>query len=435
MTKKFNKSSMTDERGQILIGKFSDYLIQEYNIVSINNQINMYKDGVYVSGEREIEKAMLKYFPNIRQSHRREVIAQILLKAQECNDINKHTHLIAFKNGIYNLATRELEPFNKNYIITNKINWNYEPFSYSKDVDTWLDKTSNGDKEIRSLMEEMIGYSMYRSLEKQVAFILVGAEGSNGKSTYTQILTHLLGAENCSSRDLSDFSTDKFASADLFGKIANIGDDISGEYISDPSLFKSLTTGERVSAQRKFGQPFSFNPYATHIYSANRIPRVKDADGGVKRRMKIIPFDAHFDPTAPDFDGGIAMRIMYGGKECTADESMSYLIDLAIQGLHRVLDSNFTVSQKCADLVEEYDKECNPTLEWCEEYLDIHVSFDMMRRDDVYDAYRVWADRSGQKALSKNAMVRFINERYKMKVEPKYHTGVGTVRTFVEKCC
>lgn len=432
--KKFRKESVCDERGNILIGKFSDYLIQEYNIVTINNQINMYKDGTYVPGEKVIEKSMLDYFPNMKQSQRKEVLSQILLKTEECDDMNKNLNLIAFRNGVYNLATRELQPFSKEYIIPNKINWDYNPSAKSKDVDSLLDKISCHDPEIRSLMEEMIGYSMYRSLEKQVAFILVGSEGSNGKSTYTKILNHLLGVDNISSRDLSDFSNDKFASADLFGKLANVGDDISGEYISDPSMFKSLSAGERIAAQRKFGQPFNFAPYATHIYSANRIPKVKDADGGVKRRMKIIPFNALFKPTDPDFDPTISQRIMFGGKEVSADESMSYIINLAIAGLHRVLENNFTVSQKCLELIEEYDKDCNPTLEWCEEYLGEQISFDMEKRDSVYNNYKLWAENSGQKPLSKIALVRFINERYHTKVEPKYHYDIGkTVRTFVIK--
>lgn len=431
MATKFNKFNMCDERGNILIGKFSDFLIKEHNIVTINNQINMYKDGVYIPGEKEIEKSMLNYFPNIRQSQRKEVISQIILKAEECNNTNKHLNFIAFRNGVYDIATKKLKPFSKDYIVPNKIDWNYNPLAYSKDVDTLLDKISCYDPEIRAIMEELIGYTMYRSLEKQVAFILVGAEGSNGKSTYTKILRHLLGDSNYSSADLSAFSNDRFAAAELFGKLANIGDDISGEYISDPSMFKSLASGENVRAQRKFGQPFDFNPYATMIFSANRIPRVKDADGGVKRRMKIVPFNQKFDPNSPDFDGGIAFRIMYGTEDCSADESMSYLINLAIKGLHRVLENNFTISKKCIEAVEEYDKECNPTLEWCEEFLERHFTFDMMKRDDVYDIYKLWADRSGQKPLSKNALVRFINERYRTKVEPKYHKDTGVVRTFV----
>lgn len=430
MSKNFDKSEMVNDKGQILIGKFSDFLIDEYNIITINEQINTYRDGVYVPGEKVIEQSMLKYFPNIRQSQRKEVLSQIVLKAEECNNMNKYLNLIAFKNGVYNIATGELLPFSKKHIVPNKIDWNYNPDAYSKDVDTLLDKISCHDSEIRAIMEEMIGYTLYRSLEKQVAFILVG-EGSNGKSTYTKLIRHLIGDRNYSSVELPEFSSDRFAAAELFGKIANIGDDISGEYISDPSMFKSLASGETIRAQRKFGQPFDFDPYATHIYSANRIPRVKDADGGVRRRMKIIPFDAYFNPAAPDFDPGIATRIIFGSKECSADDSMSYLINLSLAGLQRVLSTNFTVSEKCLKAIEEYDKECNPTLEWCEEYLERFNSFDMKVRDDVYADYTKWAFESGQKSLSKNKLVQFVNERYKTKVEPKYHQGVGTVRTFV----
>lgn len=430
MSKKFNRVEMLDERGQLLIGKFSDFLIEEHNIVTINNTINTYKEGVYVPGEKVIEQSMLNYFPNIRQSQRKEVLSQIVLKAKECNNTNTNRHLIAFKNGVYNIATQKMQPFSKEYIIPNKIEWNYNPDAYCKDIDVLFDNIADNDPEIRARLEELIGYSMYRSLEKQVAAILVGG-GSNGKSTYTKIIRHLLGEGNCAAVELAALSNDRYAPADLYGKLVCMGDDISGEYISDPSTFKSITSGETIRAQQKYQQAFNFSSYATPIFSTNNVPRIKNCDGGVKRRMMIIPFLHRFDPTAPDFDGGIAFRIMFGCDEYTADEAMSYLINLAIKGLHRILVTTFTASKKCDNCVEEYEKECNPTIEWAEEYEERFDTFDGQKRDLVYEDYKAWALSSGQKPLSKNGLVRFVNERYHMEVVPKYYPGVGAVRTFV----
>ena len=170
------------------------------------------------------------------------------------------------------------------------------------------------------------------------------------------------------------------------------------------------------------------------IFSANNIPKVKDADNGVYRRLKIIPFDYQFDPKAPDFDRNFESKIIEGADDCSADDSMSYLINLGLAGLERLfVNGDFTVSRKCEEAVNKYNKECNPILEWIEEYLEEMTTFCGLRRDVVYDSYKMWAERTGQKAMSQTSFVRFINDKYDLKVAPKHHAGIGTVRTFVDK--
>ena len=85
----------------------------------------------------------------------------------------------------------------------------------------------------------------------------------------------LLGEENIASLDLKELG-DRFKTAEMFGKLANIGDDIGDEFIANPAIFKKLVTGERVSAERKGQNPFEFNNYSKLLFSANNIPRIKE---------------------------------------------------------------------------------------------------------------------------------------------------------------
>lgn len=441
--KKFNKNKfLTEDKKNIQLDKFADFLIEEHGICLIDGKPGTYRpqDGVYSCEDDEIEQVVWNYFPGITSHKRTEVVKAVRLmlnmkgKIEETDD---YKHLIAFRNGVYNLDTKELLPFSKDYIILNKIDWNYNPNAKSKYVDSMLDKISCFDPEIRAIMEELVGYAMYRGLEYDTAFILVGSKARNGKSTFTGILEHLLGKKNCSSADLRKVCDikDEYTQAKLYGKLANIGDDISGEYIPDPSTFKSITSGETVQARQIYGKPFEFNPYATMIFSANNIPKIKDADNGVKRRMKIIPFDYQFDPTAADFDRNFENKIKKGAPDCSADDSMSYLINLGLAGLDRVFNNgDFTVSQKVEAALDEYNKECNPILAWIEEYLFENTTFCDKRRDLVYDDYKMWCERSGQKAMSQTSFVRFINDKYNLKVEPQYQPDCGkSIRTFVNK--
>ena len=113
-------------------------------------------------------------------------------------------------------------------------------------------------------MEEAIGYCFYRRNELGKAFILTG-DKSNGKSTFLSMVQNLLGEENIASLDLKELG-DRFKTAELFGKLANVGDDIGDEFIANAAIFKKLVTGDRVSAERKGQNPFEFNNYSKLLF-------------------------------------------------------------------------------------------------------------------------------------------------------------------------
>lgn len=94
-----------------------------------------------------------------------------------------------------------------------------------------------------------------------------------------------------------------FSVAALAGKLANIRDDISDEFLQRRSIatFKKIVTGDRIKAEFKGENPFEFAPYAKLLFSANDIPRTKDKTGAVLRRMVIIPFNAVFSKDDPDY--------------------------------------------------------------------------------------------------------------------------------------
>lgn len=175
-------------------------------------------------------------------------------------------NLFAFNNGIYDINTDSLEPFSPQYIITNKIPWNYNPDAKSDLVDSVLDRLSCGDADIKELLKEVAGACLYRSaaIGGGKAAILVG-DKSNGKSTFLHMVQTMLGKDNYSAIDLGELK-DRFSTIMLYGKLANIGDDISNEYIADTSILKKMITGEVIKAEQKgFRQLISYRMQCIYI--------------------------------------------------------------------------------------------------------------------------------------------------------------------------
>lgn len=384
--------------------KFARFLLANDHIKRINGQLHIYVDGCYETGHNRLESAMIKYLPNLKAAHRTEVLKYLELICPE-SEKTSSADLICFKNGIYHISTGELTELTPDVVVTNKIPWNYEPSAYSELADKTLNKLACGDLEIRALLEECIGYCFYRRNELSKAFMLTG-ERSNGKSTFLDMVKNVLGQENYSALDLSELD-ERFSVATMSGKLANIGDDISDEFLSgrSVSLFKKIVSGNQVKAEYKGQDAFFFNPYVKLLFSANDIPRIRDKTGAVLRRLVIVPFRAKFSKSDPDFDPYITHKLQ-------AREVMEYLITLGIHGLHRILENNgFTECELVTQELKDYELTNNPLLMFLKETGEAEILNHSTA--EVYRLYRLFCSENGFNEITRANFTKEVNQRLK----------------------
>ena len=391
----FYKGSM------LLHDKFARFLLNEENIIKINDTLHVYDNGVYVSKNSNLESAMIKHLPMLTKAKRTEVLSylELISPVKYLNQENT----ILLQNGILDIKTKEIKSFDINYICKNKISVNYSPGAYHEAMDKTLNKIACNDKDLRALMEEMVGYCLLRRNELGKCFILTG-KGSNGKSTFLNIIKGLIGTHNISSISLEELQH-RFKTAELYGKLANIGDDISGNYIEDNAVFKKLVTGETVNVERKGKDPFDFDNYSKLIFSANNIPRINDTSDGLMRRIIIVPFNAKFSVKDKDFDPFIMDKLL-------SQEALEYLLLLAIEGLNRVLlNRKFTTVDAVEHELKEYEKVNNPVVAFIEEF---KIENEPVK--DIYLKYSIWCQENKLKALSNIQFGKELsNKGYKTK--------------------
>lgn len=398
-----------------LFDKFAVYMKNTAHIVKINGQLHIYKEGIYTNGYKEIEADMIQHIPNLKKMQRREVLDYMELIVEEKQP--SEANLIAFNNGVYDIMTGELKPFSTEIVITNKIPWDYDPDAYSELADSTLNKLSCGDAAIRALLEECIGYCFYRRNELGKAFILTG-DKSNGKSTFLDCVKAILGEKNISALDLKELG-DRFNTSMMFGKLANIGDDIGDDFLqgSQVSIFKKIVTGNRIKAERKGQDPFEFNPFIKLLFSANDIPRMKDKTGAVLRRLVIIPFNATFGKSDPDYDPFIKYKLI-------EKDSIEYFIRLGIEGLKRVIiNDEFTKSTKVQNQLNEYEEENNPIIAFIAD-----SGIDMIENEptnEVYKRYQVFCADNAMTPMSNIVFSKQINKRLGFKVIQKKLNNVN----------
>lgn len=400
--------------------RFGEFLISEYNIIKIGGVLHYFKDGVYVPAN--IDGLMIKHISNLKQNQRKEVISYMIAKIENNTPVASANY-IAFKNGIYDVATDQLEEFSADKVLTNKVNWNYRPDAYDELVDKVLNDLACNDKQVRLLLEEVIGYTFYRRNELRKAFMLKGKR-HNGKSTFIDMIAFLLGEDNIASLDLNDLSHE-YKAAGLFGKLANLGDDIEDEFIPSAGIFKKVVSGDRMNANVKFAAPIEFNPYCKLIFSGNTIPRLgrgRDSDA-ILDRLIIVPFNASFNKGTQGFTPFIKYQLR------TA-ECMEYLVKLGIDGLKRVLNAQgFTSTEGTERELAEYAETLNPISMFFDEM------GDSMLNEQTKKCYRRYNEFCIENAMKPISHIEFSKQ---VKAHYGYDIKVMTIdrksaRVFVKK--
>ena len=380
---------------RFLHNKFADYVIERCHIKRIDGALHVYvkERGIYRADDRYIMREMQRMMPTLTKSQRDEVMSYIEIVVDECNVKTDLKH-IAFRNCVLDITNNEMKQFSPEIILTNRIPWDYDPAAYSELLDRTLDNISCNDREIRSVLEEAIGYCFYRNNKLGKSFVLVG-RGSNGKSVYLDLIKTLLSRENYSSLELSQLDNN-FATSDIRGKLANIGDDISENKVSSSavSVFKKLVTGEDIMVDRKYKDIMMMASTAKLFFAANTVPRFFTRGlHAIERRLIIIPFDATFSSESDDFDCDLSLKF-------NDDEVCSYAINLALAGLRRVLaNSSFTHSVRVDREMRKFKLSNDTMKQFIEELTD---DVDDMKVIDVYQRYVEFTKRHDLKTLALN---------------------------------
>ena len=415
-----DETSSFYDGNKFLHNVFGSYLMNKHIIAKIDDQMMIYKNGVYVEARKHIEKISLSHIDRLTINQRREVTAYIQTLA---DDRKRETpHLIALNNGIFNLKDNTLHDFTPETVLTNRYPVTYNPaITEHAAVDNFIRSITNNDNELSQVLYEIFGYTLYQRNFLGKFFILYG-EGGNGKSVLLKMLKAFCGVENVSSVPLEELGT-TFVNTGLYNKVVNIGDDIDGSSIKLTGHLKKFTTGERVNVQHKGQAPFEFENFAKLFFSTNRIPNIYDNSDGLNDRIVIIPLLQRFRGTSKD-DQFLIDKI-------TTEEALSYMLNKAIEGLHRLKDNKkLTTCKVIDDYMKDFQRTNNPVNEFreeCEEGGDYPITErDLFR--NIYENYKQWCKDCHRTPLNKSVFGKEFLRGGKYKAD-RQRAGYFYVRT------
>lgn len=410
--------AQADKKAGFSHNEFGDQLIQEFKIIEVNGVLYVYEDGFYQADDKIIENKMLELYPGILQRQRTEVLAYIKIKTHvNAKDLKINPFIINLKNTRLDIRSGECLEFTPDAIEFDRIPVVYDPSAYCADLDKMLNRVFLGDREVINLFEEMLGACLLKHNRYQKAFLFYG-NGSNGKSTILDLIKTFLGGRNYAAIALEKV-TDRFNTAELENKLANIGDDVDNVTLKDTGTLKKLFSGNAIMVERKGERPYTIEPYATHIYSCNTIPRSFDKSDGFYRRWLLIPFNAKFSVTDDDYDPMIADKI-------TEPTALSYLLNIGIRGAQRLIrNGHFTEPQTVIDALEAYKADNSTVLSWIDDKELNEDYFLEKPRDTIYSEFADWCKVSGIKSSNvtgKKSFFKEVTQKFDFEEKPKQKT-------------
>lgn len=309
----------------------ADYLVDRYSVKTIGQKtrdVYLYKDGIYVLGINTLRGEIQRILGYEASRHyKNEIIEKIKdSTTMDRKEFNVSRDLINLDNGVLNIKTGEIIKHDPQYLFFNKISASFNKNADCPMIKKFLSEVL--DRDNIPVIQEWLGYALYRSYFIKKAIIFVG-EGDTGKTTLLRLFERFIGKDNVSGVSLQKITSDKFAAAHFYSRHINIYDDLSFKDISDNGAFKIATGGGSITGEYKFGEQFQFENFAKLTFACNKIPDVKDPnDAAYFSRWIII----HFRNEVAKPDKFLIDKITSSGE-------LSGLLNFALEGLKRLLEN------------------------------------------------------------------------------------------------
>lgn len=322
--------------------------------------------GIYVDeGEEKLRETLDR---ELREQFKTHEIGEIAAKIRARTTIGQAEmggpdQHVCVSNGVLEITPTDIMRYDHNpeHEFLARASTEYDPDATAPRWQEFLDESVSSRTDRRKL-QEFAGYLlMHWALPYHRALFLVGPTAS-GKSTFLDTLRTMLGdqkGDQCvASLTPQEMTSERFSGAELHGAWANIRNDIPDELIENVGNFKEIIGGDPIKAERKYHEPFKFQPNAKHAFSANKLPEASVDDRAFYRRILLVSF-----PTETPADE----------RDPNLDEKLQAehpgVLNWALEGLQRLMSQGgFTGDrdpaitedtwQQWSNTVKRFDDEC-----------------------------------------------------------------------------
>ena len=288
--------------------------------------------------------------------------------------------LLAVRNGLLNLKTRELLPHTPAYFTPVALDFDYDPSASSPEWNTFLGQLWPDDGEQIDTLQEMFGLLLTGDTGHQKAFMIKGPRRS-GKGTIGRILTALIGQNNVSAPTLDKLG-DTFGKASLIGKrLALVSDAQLGERVDLNKIAEtilSITGEDTVNINRKYQEEWVGRLEARFVILANEMLKITNASGALPSRFIFLIMNQTFEGRE---DHGLEKRLLL---------ELPGILNWSLEGLARLQQrGRFVPPQSSLDALRDMMHLGSPVQAFLAEKCNVGAEFTADCKE-IYSAFVGW---------------------------------------------
>lgn len=391
----------------------ANFICQEYHIVRYPDaygDIYIYNSetGIYELDKtgRKLRK-IIRSLDNLKDNSVKEVRNYIVDMCDVKNEVN--TEHVAVKNGLVHYRTKVFKTFTPDIFVIDKLPSAYNPNAYDEFVDNTIQKVSCNHEETIMNIYEMFAQVLYPKILIDQIIYLLGTVADNGKST----IQHMIKATFDSGGQISSVSPQRlannhFAGASIYGKMANIVDDLPNVEIEDAGNIKTAITGGYLEVEQKGKASHSVRMQTPFIIASNHYPNFRESGDQINKRLHIIPFNYSFKEDEE------RLSVTESTERIYSESAKEYVLKLAIDTLADMLqrDGTYITPNERSDRSSELFADNNNPLS---EYLE-NRSIDFFLNNpgaETYKDYKVWCHSNFiRKPVEKSDFITLLENHY-----------------------
>ena len=269
-------------------------------------------------------------------------------------------------------------------------------------------------------LQEYLGYCLIPSTKGQKMLMLIG-KGGEGKSRIGVVMSAIFGL-NMNTTSIQKVENNRFARADLEGKLLMVDDDLDTNALTKTNYVKSIVTAElRMDLERKKEQSYQGQLYVRFLCFGNgALTALHDRSDGFFRRQIILTTK---DKPADRFDDPFLAEKLIAEKEG--------IFLWMLEGLRRLIANHyhFTISQRARDNITSAVRDANNILDFLdsEGYVAFKADYEASTKN-LYAAYKRWCEDNAENPLSPKSFANQLSqnaERYHLEPVSNLHIGGG----------
>lgn len=319
-------------------------------------------------------------------------------------ELDTETYLINCLNGTVDLRTGKLRPHQRKNLITKLAPANYEPNAKCQYWHEHLNKIFGGNTSLINFIQKAFGYSLTGDTSERVIFIQHGS-GANGKSVLNDAVAMVMGdyAMRTPTETLLVKRNEGIPSdvARLKGaRFVYASEAEQGKRLAE-SFIKDMSGGEKISARFLHQEWFEFYPEFKIWLGTNHKPVIRGTDKAIWDRIRLIPFTVRI----PDNEQ-IPKTQLFEKFNAEIDGIFSWLVD----GCLKWKEEGLGIPEEIKAATKEYRNEMDVLGDFIEDRC-VTGELLQIKTKDLYDSYEKWANKNGEKPLSKKMFGIKLDEK------------------------